>query len=88
MIRIMHRNFPLHAKISNDAKETVYEYEANDRCHKEQRNTICVEDVILVVNKLGFGNYIERFNIFLLRYRKGENERSLAPKEPNARHVM
>ncbi|TXG67966.1 hypothetical protein EZV62_009241 [Acer yangbiense] len=96
VIRIMRRTLPPHAKISDDAKETVQECvseyisfvtgEANDRCHKEQRKTITAEDVIWAMNKLGFDNYVEPLSIYLRRYRNSENQRSSAPKDPNARH--
>ncbi|XP_044512494.1 nuclear transcription factor Y subunit B-9-like [Mangifera indica] len=92
VIRIMRRILPPHAKISDDAKETVQECvseyisfitgEANERCHREQRKTITAEDVIWAMGKLGFDNYVEPLTLFLNRYRESETERSSMQKEP------
>ncbi|XP_021641807.2 nuclear transcription factor Y subunit B-9-like [Hevea brasiliensis] len=86
VIRIMRRILPTHAKISDDAKETVQECvseyisfitgEANDRCQSEQRKTITAEDVLWAMGKLGFDDYVEPLTVFLNRYRETENERS------------
>uniref|UniRef100_A0A803NYL4 Transcription factor CBF/NF-Y/archaeal histone domain-containing protein n=1 Tax=Cannabis sativa TaxID=3483 RepID=A0A803NYL4_CANSA len=56
VIRIMRKILPPHAKISDDAKETIQECvseyisfitgEANERCQREQRKTITAEDVL------------------------------------------
>ena len=74
VIRIMWRILPSHAKISDDAKETIQEYvskyisfitgEANERCQREQRKTVTAEDVLWVMGKLGFDDYIEPLIIF------------------------
>ncbi|KAL4582880.1 hypothetical protein LXL04_007441 [Taraxacum kok-saghyz] len=63
VIRIMRKILPPHAKISDDAKETIQECvseyiifvtgEANDRCQREQRKTITAEDVLWAMSKLG-----------------------------------
>ncbi|XP_065864771.1 nuclear transcription factor Y subunit B-4-like [Euphorbia lathyris] len=86
VIRIMRRILPPHAKISDDAKETIQECvseyisfitgEANDRCQKEQRKTITAEDVLWAMGKLGFDDYVEPLTVFLNRYRDNENDRS------------
>ncbi|TYG37745.1 hypothetical protein ES288_D13G165700v1 [Gossypium darwinii] len=69
VIRIMRRILPTHAKISDDAKETIQECvseyisfitgEANERCQREQRKTITAEDVLWAMGKLGFDDYVE-----------------------------
>ncbi|XP_052289194.1 nuclear transcription factor Y subunit B-9-like isoform X2 [Citrus sinensis] len=88
VIRIMRRILPPHAKISDDAKETVQECvseyisfitgEANERCHREQRKTITAEDVVWAMGKLGFDNYVEPLSLFLNRFRDSEHERTAA----------
>ncbi|KAL5802203.1 hypothetical protein ACOSQ4_030508 [Xanthoceras sorbifolium] len=95
VIRIMRRILPPHAKISDDAKETVQECvtefigfvtgEANYRCHNEQRKTVTAEDVISSLGKLGFDNYVPPLKIYMHRYREKENQRSSAQREPNVR---
>nr|ABG67973.1 leafy cotyledon 1-like [Kalanchoe daigremontiana] len=64
VIRIMRKILPSHAKISDDAKETIQECvseyigfitsEANERCQHEQRKTVTAEDVLWAMSKLGF----------------------------------
>ncbi|KAF6145078.1 hypothetical protein GIB67_013429 [Kingdonia uniflora] len=85
VIRIMRKILPAHAKISDDAKETIQECvseyisfitsEANDRCQREQRKTITAEDVLWAMGKLGFDEYIEPLTVYLRRYREVEGER-------------
>ncbi|XP_049346835.1 nuclear transcription factor Y subunit B-8-like [Solanum verrucosum] len=80
--RIMDSTHPPHAKISDDAKRTMYEciseficfvtYEANAHCQSEQRNTITDEDVHWVINKFGFDDYIEPFPLYFPRH--GEDD--------------
>ncbi|GFP93458.1 nuclear transcription factor y subunit b-6 [Phtheirospermum japonicum] len=80
VIRIMRKTLPPHAKISDDAKETIQECvseyisfitsEANDRCQREQRKTITAEDVLWAMSKLGFDDYIEPLTVYLHRYRE------------------
>lgn len=82
VIRIMRRILPPHAKISDDAKETVQECvseyisfitgEANERCQREQRKTVTAEDVLWAMGKLGFDNYVEPLSVFLSKYRESE----------------
>ena len=89
LTRVMRRVLPAHAKISDDAKETVQECvsefisfitsEANDRCHHELRKTITAEDVIAAMSKLGFDDYIDPLTLYLHRYRESENERDRMP---------
>ncbi|KAF5727905.1 putative Ccaat-binding transcription factor subunit A [Tripterygium wilfordii] len=84
VIRIMRRILPPHAKISDDAKETIQECvsefisfvtsEANERCHQEQRKTITADDVLWAMGKLGFDNYTQPLSLFLQRYREAERE--------------
>ncbi|KAJ4977051.1 hypothetical protein NE237_002157 [Protea cynaroides] len=84
VIRIMRKMLPSHAKISDDAKETVQECvsefisfitsEANDRCQREQRKTITAEDVLWAMSKLGFDDYIEPLTVYLQRYRELEGD--------------
>ncbi|XP_059441262.1 nuclear transcription factor Y subunit B-9-like [Corylus avellana] len=86
VIRIMRRILPSHAKISDDAKETIQECvseyisfitgEANERCQREQRKTVTAEDVLWAMGKLGFDDYIEPLTVYLNRYREAENERN------------
>ena len=89
LMRVMRRVLPPHAKISDDAKETVQECvsefisfitsEANDRCHLELRKTVTAEDVISAMGKLGFDDYIDPLTLYLHRYRESENERDRLP---------
>ncbi|XP_017222301.1 nuclear transcription factor Y subunit B-6 [Daucus carota subsp. sativus] len=83
VIRIMRKIMPSHAKISDDAKETIQESvsefisfvtsEANMRCQQEQRRTITAEDVLWAMNNLGFDDYIEPLTVYLNRMREIEN---------------
>ncbi|XP_057544972.1 nuclear transcription factor Y subunit B-6 [Amaranthus tricolor] len=93
VIRIMRKILPPHAKISDDAKETIQECvseyisfitgEANERCQREQRKTITAEDVLWAMSKLGFDDYIEPLTLYLHRYRELEGERgSIRTCEP------
>ncbi|XVE50847.1 hypothetical protein DITRI_Ditri01bG0196800 [Diplodiscus trichospermus] len=92
VIRIMRRILPAHAKISDDAKETIQECvseyisfitgEANERCQREQRKTITAEDVLWAMGKLGFDDYVEPLSVFLSRYRESESERTSVRGEP------
>ncbi|CAL1386035.1 unnamed protein product [Linum trigynum] len=86
VIRIMRKILPQHAKISDDAKETIQECvseyisfvtsEANERCQREQRKTITAEDVLFAMSKLGFDDYIEPLTVYLHRYRELEGDRA------------
>ncbi|KAM5588940.1 nuclear transcription factor Y subunit B-6 [Rosa sericea] len=85
VIRIMRKILPPHAKISDDAKETIQECvseyisfitgEANERCQREQRKTITAEDVLWAMSKLGFDDYIEPLTLYLHRFREMEGDR-------------
>uniref|UniRef100_A0A0D3CC98 Transcription factor CBF/NF-Y/archaeal histone domain-containing protein n=1 Tax=Brassica oleracea var. oleracea TaxID=109376 RepID=A0A0D3CC98_BRAOL len=85
VIRIMRRTLPPHAKISDDAKETIQECvseyisfvtgEANERCQREQRKTITAEDILWAMSKLGFDDYVGPLNLFINRYREFESDR-------------
>lgn len=84
VIRIMRRVLPAHAKISDDAKETIQECvseyisfitgEANERCQREQRKTITAEDVLWAMSRLGFDDYVEPLSVYLHRYREFEGD--------------
>ncbi|AES60017.1 putative transcription factor Hap3/NF-YB family [Medicago truncatula] len=84
VIRIMRRILPSHAKISDDAKETIQECvseyisfitsEANDRCQREQRKTVTAEDILWAMGKLGFDDYVHPLTFYLQRYRESEGE--------------
>ncbi|XP_061339823.1 nuclear transcription factor Y subunit B-6-like [Gastrolobium bilobum] len=92
VIRIMRKILPPHAKISDDAKETIQECvseyisfitgEANERCQREQRKTITAEDVLWAMSKLGFDDYIEPLTMYLHRYREMEGDRTSMRGEP------
>ncbi|XP_055806843.1 nuclear transcription factor Y subunit B-6-like [Solanum dulcamara] len=87
VVRIMRRILPPHAKISDDAKQTIQEcvsefisfitLEANDRCQREQRKTITAEDLLWAMSKFGLDEYIEPLTLYLHNYRDfdgGESE--------------
>jgi histone H3/H4 len=84
VIRIMRRVLPPHAKISDDAKETIQECvseyisfitgEANERCQREQRKTITAEDVLWAMSRLGFDDYVDPLSVYLHRFREFEGE--------------
>jgi len=82
VVRIMRRAVPPHAKISDDAKETIQECvsefiafvteEANERCRQEQRKIITGEDLLSAMGRLGFDNYLDPLKAYLKRYRESE----------------
>ncbi|XP_061363901.1 nuclear transcription factor Y subunit B-9-like [Gastrolobium bilobum] len=86
VIRIMRRILPSHAKISDDAKETIQECvseyisfitsEANERCQREQRKTVTADDLLWAMGKLGFDDYVHPLILYLHRYRDIEGEPS------------
>ncbi|KAI4365018.1 hypothetical protein MLD38_021040 [Melastoma candidum] len=92
VIRIMRKVLPPHAKISDDAKETIQECvseyisfitgEANERCQREQRKTITAEDILWAMSKLGFDDYIDPLTVYLHRYRELEGDRGSLRGEP------
>lgn len=99
VIRIMRKILPPHAKISDDAKETIQECvseyisfitsEANDRCQREQRKTITAEDVLWAMSKLGFDDYIEPLTVYLHRYREFDGgDRGSLRGEPLVKRVV
>ncbi|KAL2473522.1 Nuclear transcription factor Y subunit B-6 [Forsythia ovata] len=99
VIRIMRKILPPHAKISDDAKETIQECvsefigfitsEANDRCQREQRKTITAEDVLWAMSKLGFDDYIEPLTLYLHRYREYDGgERGSLAGEPLVKRAV
>ncbi|KAA8519224.1 hypothetical protein F0562_013480 [Nyssa sinensis] len=98
VIRIMRKILPPHAKISDDAKETIQECvseyisfitgEANERCQREQRKTITAEDVLWAMSKLGFDDYIEPLTMYLHRYREYEGDRGSIRGEPLVKRTV
>jgi nuclear transcription Y subunit beta len=98
VIRIMRKILPPHAKISDDAKETIQECvseyisfitgEANERCQREQRKTITAEDVLWAMSKLGFDDYIEPLTVYLHRYREMEGDRGSLRGEPLGKRAV
>ncbi|KAK4275307.1 hypothetical protein QN277_018414 [Acacia crassicarpa] len=82
VIRIMRRILPPHAKISDEAKETIQECvseyisfitsEANQRCQQEQRKTVTADDLMWAMEKLGFDDYVGPLSLYLQRYRNGD----------------
>ncbi|XP_027362439.1 nuclear transcription factor Y subunit B-9-like [Abrus precatorius] len=96
VIRIMRRTLPPHAKISDDAKETIQECvseyisfitaEANDRCQREQRKTVTAEDVLWAMAKLGFDDYVHPLSLYLHRYRENEGEHASARRASASIH--
>ncbi|CAN6479791.1 unnamed protein product [Victoria cruziana] len=79
----MRRVLPGHAKISDDAKETIQdcvsEYisivtsEANRRCQFERRKTITADDVLWAMRKLGLDDYVGPLSVYLRRFREAEH---------------
>nr|XP_046911704.1 nuclear transcription factor Y subunit B-1-like [Dermatophagoides farinae] len=77
--RIMKRSIPANGKIAKEAKECVQECvsefvsfitsEASDRCKQEKRKTINGDDILFAMSILGFDNYIEPLQQYLIKYR-------------------
>ncbi|BAT96164.1 hypothetical protein LR48_Vigan02g059500 [Vigna angularis] len=94
VLRIMRKILPSHAKISDEAKETIQECvseyisfitaEANDRCQREQRKTVTAEDVLWAMGKLGFDDYAQSLSIYLNRYRQSEGDRMSVRRAPTS----
>ncbi|XP_057872975.1 nuclear transcription factor Y subunit B-1 isoform X1 [Cryptomeria japonica] len=84
VIRIMRKVLPPHAKIADDAKDTMQECvsefinfitsEANERCKQEQRKTITADDLLWSMYKLGFEDYVHTLTIYLQKYRELEGD--------------
>ncbi|KAL8462180.1 hypothetical protein ACS0TY_032492 [Phlomoides rotata] len=93
VLRIMRRILPPHAKISEDAMDSILECvtefisfitsEANALCRQEYRRTITAEDLLKAMTKLGFDNYAEALTTFFNKHR-GEDldHRSRALVQP------
>ncbi|XP_057538167.1 nuclear transcription factor Y subunit B-9-like [Amaranthus tricolor] len=84
IIRIMRSILPAHAKISDEAKETLQQCvsefisfvteEANDRCQKQHRKTITADDLIEAMCRLGFDDFVGPLFRYLHRYRESQRE--------------
>ncbi|GFP84115.1 nuclear transcription factor y subunit b-9 [Phtheirospermum japonicum] len=77
VIRIMRRVLPAHAKIADDAKETIQE------CVSEFISFVTSEaneryDVLSAMASLGFDNYVEPLTAFLEKHRAQDPERGAA----------
>ncbi|KAG0454736.1 hypothetical protein HPP92_023685 [Vanilla planifolia] len=82
--RIMRQAVPENGKIAGEAKDFVQECvtefisfitsEAIDRCQKERRKVINGEDIVLVLESLGFDEYIEPLKLYLKLYREADNK--------------
>ncbi|KAL3812785.1 hypothetical protein ACJIZ3_014053 [Penstemon smallii] len=92
VIRIMRQILPSHAKIADDAKETIQECvsdlirlitrAAKKKCRKECLETITPENIISAMRSLGFDNYIEPITIYLNNIRNLEAERNSLQRFP------
>lgn len=83
-------------KVSREAKllmeECVGEFiafvssEAGDRCLAERRKTVSAEDVLVVMRRLGFDNYVYLLQAYLFKYREAaaEIERQANEAPPRA----
>ncbi|XP_057793980.1 nuclear transcription factor Y subunit B-9-like isoform X2 [Salvia miltiorrhiza] len=79
LTRIMRRVLPDHAKVADDAKETIQECvsefiafittQANEGCHREYRRTITPNDVVSAMDALGFRSYVEPLTVFINKHR-------------------
>uniref|UniRef100_N1QWE7 Nuclear transcription factor Y subunit B n=1 Tax=Aegilops tauschii TaxID=37682 RepID=N1QWE7_AEGTA len=63
---IMKKAILANGKIAKDAKETLRE--ARDKCQREKRKTINVDDLLWAMATLGFEEYIEP--LYLQKYRE------------------
>ena len=63
---LMQRYLMMQRKPSKNASEYIsfITGEVNERCQREQRKTVIAEDVLWVMGKLGFDDYIEPLIIF------------------------
>ncbi|KAK3015376.1 hypothetical protein RJ639_005877 [Escallonia herrerae] len=68
--RIMKKALPANGKIAKDAKDTVQECVASDKCQKEKRKTINGDDLLWAMATLGFEDYIDPLKAYLARYRE------------------
>lgn len=95
VIRIMRRVLPPHAKIADDAKESIQECvsefigfitsAANERCHHEYRKTVTPEDVLTAMGTLGFESYVGPLTTYINKYRAEDPERSSLDRLPMVR---
>lgn len=59
----------VHMLLKGNGRTLTY-YIAAEKCHLEQRNTICGKGVLVALNALGFENYAEVLKIYLSKYRE------------------
>ncbi|XP_027368613.1 nuclear transcription factor Y subunit B-10-like [Abrus precatorius] len=80
--RLMRKGLPLHAKVTEESKETMLECvtefigfitsEANHQCQLEHRRTVSGEDLIRALKTLGFNNYAVVLSLYLERLRQND----------------
>nr|XP_027090430.1 nuclear transcription factor Y subunit B-8-like [Coffea arabica] len=97
IFRIMRRNLPPNARVSEEAKSTIQECvsdyinfitaEANERCRREHRKTITAEDLLYAHANLGFDNYIGPITLYLERYRQNEAAQNSVHGDPSVRRT-
>lgn len=78
--RIMKAAIHLNLKISKDAKklmdECVTEFicfvtsEASEKCKRERKKTINGDDILTVMNLLGFENYVVLMKVYSHKYKQ------------------
>lgn len=84
VVRLMRQSLPSHARISDEAKETIQECvtefisfisdEANDMCKADKRKVITAGDLVSAMSRLGFRNYAHSLSVYLKRYRQLEGK--------------
>ncbi|MQM22408.1 hypothetical protein Taro_055460, partial [Colocasia esculenta] len=82
---IMRKTLPTHARISDEAKETVQKCASSfinfitkgaiEHSHREKRKTITGEDLLWSLGNHGFEDYVAPLALYLQRYREVEGTR-------------
>ncbi|KAL6861232.1 hypothetical protein ACP4OV_016932 [Aristida adscensionis] len=82
VVRIMRRMLPPHAKITDDAKDSILECvsefisfitaEANDHSRSEYRKIVTADDILWAMKRLGFDDYVRPMGLFVQRMRQSE----------------
>lgn len=77
--RIMRTNIPANCKLAKDAKDTMQTClsafvafvtsEAAHQCKREKRKTMNGDDLLAAMQHLGFVQYVQPLNMYLMRYR-------------------